>query len=191
MDIYIMVIVAGIILIFIWAYNRLIAKKNAIQNNFGAIDAVLKKRYDLIPNLIAAVQEYMRHEQETLKHITELRTQAINSGDIKEKLVLNEQMSDKIQTIFVSAESYPELKSSQNMLQLQQALTETEGQISAARRTYNQTVTNYNNACEQIPTNIIAALLRYKPQEILDIPHAQRSSIDLQKAFQQNNTRDD
>lgn len=172
-----------VVLGFVWAYNSLIAKKNEIQNTYGAIDAVLKKRYDLIPNLIAAVQEYMTYEKETLNHITELRAQAINSGDIKEKFAINEKITDKLQSLMVSVEDYPELQSSQNMLQFQQTLAETEGQISAARRTYNQAVTNYNNACEQLPTNFIASFLGYHLQEVLEIPDEEKSAISVRDAF--------
>lgn len=177
-------IISGlVILVFVWAYNSLIAKKNEIKNTYGSIDAVLKKRYDLIPNLIAAVQEYMAYEKETLAHITQLRTQAINTGEIREKFALNDKISDKIQNIIVSAEDYPELQSSQNMLQLQQALAETEGQISAARRTYNQAVTNYNNACQQIPTNFIASFLNYELEDVLETPESEKANISVRSAF--------
>lgn len=171
------------IAIFVWAYNSLIAKKNEISNAFGSIDAVLKKRFDLIPNLISTVQEYMDYEKETLTSITKLRTQALNSDSAKEKFDLNEQISNKLQGIIVAVEAYPDLKSSQNMLQLQQALAETEGQISAARRTYNQAVTNYNNACEQIPTNFIASFLNYGLKEVLKTPKRERENIDVKEYF--------
>lgn len=176
-------IIAGVVLLFVWAYNSLIAKKNEIKNTYGSIDAVLKKRYDLIPNLIAAVQEYMAYEKTTLTQITELRTQAINANEIQEKFALNDKISGKIQNIMVSAEDYPELQSSQNMLQLQQALAETEGQISAARRTYNQAVTNYNNACQQIPTNFIASMLKYELEDVLETPENEKANISVRDAF--------
>lgn len=181
-----LIIIGVIVLVFIWAYNSLIAKKNEIKNTYGSIDAVLKKRYDLIPNLIAAVQEYMDYEKSTLTQITELRTQAINAEEVTEKFALNDKISDKIQSIMVSVEDYPELQSSQNMLQLQQALAETEGQISAARRTYNQAVTNYNNACEQIPTNFIASFLRYELEDVLETPEIEKANINVREAFRKN-----
>lgn len=181
-----LIIIVAIVFVFVWAYNSLIAKKNEIQNTFGSIDAVLKKRYDLIPNLIAAVQEYMTYERETLTQITQLRTQAINSDEMQQKFALNDKISDKIQNIILSVEDYPELQSSQNMLQLQQALAETEGQISAARRTYNQAVTNYNNACQQIPTNLIASFLKYELEEILVTPEKEKANINIRDAFRNN-----
>lgn len=178
-----LVIVGILALVFVLAYNSLISKKNEIANAFGSIDAVLKKRFDLIPNLISAVKEYMDYEKETLTSITELRTKALDSNSAKEKFDINEQISNKLQGILVAVEDYPELKSSQNMLQLQQALAETEGQISAARRTYNQAVTNYNNACEQIPTNFIASWLNYEQKEVLKTPERERENIDVKGYF--------
>lgn len=172
------------VLVFFGMYNSLVVKRNAITNSFGAIDAVLKKRYDLIPNLVASAQAYMRHEQDTLTHITALRTQALNSSDMKETLSLNAQISEKIKSLMVSVENYPDLKSSDNMLQLQQTLTEVEGQLSAARRTYNQNVTNYNNACQTIPTNIIAAMFGHKTQDILETIETERANVSVQDMFQ-------
>ncbi len=182
-SITIAVIVVIIISMFVWLYNALIAKKNEIANALGMIDSVLKKRYDLIPNLITTVQEYMDYEKETLVSITKLRTDALNANNINDKMNINEKISSAIKSIIVSAEEYPQLQASKNMLQLQQALAETEGQISAARRTYNQAVTNFNNACEQIPSNFVAQLLRYEKQEVLKTPEDEKTNININKMF--------
>lgn len=179
-------VMAGVVCIAgcIWLYNNLIVKRNAIDNSFGAIDAILKKRYDLIPNLVTLVKKYMQHEHSTLTHITALRSQAIHSSDLQETDSLNTQISERIQTIICSVESYPELQSSANMQQLQHTLTEVENNLSAARRTYNQNVTNYNNACTQFPSNIIAALCGHKTQAVLDISDNQRENVNAQSVFQ-------
>lgn len=178
-----LILIVLLIVILVWAYNSMVAKKNEIANAYGAVDAVLKNRFDLIPNLVAAVQEYMDYEQETLKTIVALRTRAMSAHNAQQKWDISEQISSKLQDIMLAVEQYPELKSSQNMLQLQQALAETEGQISAARRTYNQAITNYNNACAQIPTNIFAAILKYQPEEVLQTAEREKASIDIQQQF--------
>ncbi len=172
-----------ITIVFVIIYNSLIAKRNEIENALGMVDSVLKKRYDLIPNLIAAVQEYMGHEKETLVNITKLRTAALRADNIQDKLNINKKISDNIRSILVSAEEYPKLQSSENMLQLQQALAEIEGQIDAARRTYNQRVTTFNNACEQIPSNLVAQILQYKKQLVLKTSEGERVNADVRGAF--------
>lgn len=174
------ILVAG----FVWLYNNLISQKNAIDNSFAAIDVMLKKRYDLIPNLVTLVKKYMEHEQTTLSQITALRAQALNSDNMQEKMGLNTQISEQIKGILLSVENYPELQSSEHMLQLQQTLTEVEGYIGAARRTYNQNVAIYNTACAQFPSNIIAVLFGHKAQAMLNIPDHQRDTVDVQSAFQ-------
>ncbi len=170
-------------IVFVVIYNSLIAKKNEIENALGMVDSVLKKRYDLIPNLIAAVQKYMDHEKEILVNITKLRTAALRADDIQDKLNINEKISDNIRSVLVSAEEYPELQSSENMLQLQQTLAEIEGQIDAARRTYNQRVTTFNNACEQIPSNLVAQILQYRKQQILKTSEGEKVNVDVRGAF--------
>ncbi|PID65820.1 MAG: LemA family protein [Gammaproteobacteria bacterium] len=178
-----LVVVVVIVALFILLYNGLIAKKNEISNASGMIDSVLKKRYDLIPNLVAMVQEYMDYEKETLVNVTQLRSDALNANNVKDKLDINEKISSAIKSIVVSAEEYPELQASENMLQLQQALAETEGQLSAARRTYNQAVTNFNNACEQIPSNFVAQMLRYEKQAVLKTPETERVNVNVKEMF--------
>lgn len=170
----------------VWLYNNLVSQKNTIDNSFAAIDVMLKKRYDLIPNLVTLVKKHMEHEQETLTQITALRAQALKSDNMQEKMGLNTQISAQIQGILLSVENYPELQSSEHMLQLQQTLTEVEGYIGAARRTYNQNVTYYNNSCAQFPSNIVAALFGHKAQVMLDIPDSQRDVVDVGNLFKKS-----
>jgi len=127
--------VGVLLLICIIIYNSLVGKKNQVLNVFATIDALLKKRYDLIPNLIATVKTYMQHERETLTEITELRAKAV-SGQISddEKVALDNKLSQMLGGIMVAVENYPDLKANQNFLQLQGSLNEIEEQISAARR---------------------------------------------------------
>jgi LemA protein len=172
------------LLIIILLYNSLINKKNQVQNAFGGIDALLKKRYDLIPNLISAVKTYMKHEAGVLTEITELRTKAA-SGQLSddEKVNLDNKISKSIGGIMVAVENYPDLKASQNFSQLQAALNEVEEQISAARRAYNAAVTDYNNATEMFPTSFFASLMGYKIKTLFEISETERENVDVANLF--------
>ncbi len=174
-------------IILILMYNSLIAKKNQVDNIYATIDAQLKKRYDLIPNLVATVAEYMEHEKDILQELTQLRSQALQTTSTQEQNIqLDTQLTPKLSALMVAVENYPDLKANQNMLNLQKTLHETEAQIAAARRAYNQAVTDYNNALEQIPTNFIASLLHYQPKQLFEIPKEQRNNIDIKKLFNQS-----
>jgi LemA protein len=164
--------------------NTLIKRKNQVQNIFGSIDALLKKRYDLIPNLISTVQNYMKHEKTVLYELTEMRTKALNPNiNEEEKIKIQNDVSQALDGILVAVEAYPDLKASENFIQLQGALNEVEEQISAARRAYNSAVTDYNNAVETIPSNIVAFLMRYKRKSIMETPENERNNINVKQLF--------
>jgi len=179
-------IAVGIVAVMvIGMYNMLVRKRNQVQNVFASVDAILKKRYDLIPNLVAAVQQYMKHEQETLTEVTRLRAQALSGGvSDKEKFEIDTRISQVLRGIMVAVEKYPDLKANQNFMHLQQTLTEMEEQISAARRAYNATVTVYNNAVEMFPTNMIAKLFDFDRKAVFEIPEVQRETADVHALFQ-------
>ena len=183
MTIAIIATVLGLFIV-IWLYNSLINKKNQVQNAFGGIDALLKKRYDLIPNLISAVKTYMKHEAGVLTEITELRTKVV-SGQLSddEKVNLDNKISKSIGGIMVAVENYPDLKASRNFTQLQAALNEVEEQISAARRAYNASVTDYNNATEMFPTSFFASLMGYKMKTLFEISETERENVDVANLF--------
>ncbi len=164
----------------VFIYNSLIAKKNQVQNVFGSIDALLKKRYELIPNLVATVKAYMRHERALLAEITEARARA-TSGRLsdEQQVELGGAVSRMLTSIMATVENYPELKASRNFMHLQRTLNELEEQISAARRAYNAAVTEYNNAVEMIPTSIVARLMGYKKKRVFEIEEDQRRSVDV------------
>lgn len=178
------IIIAIIFFAFILVYNSLVTKKNEVENSFSTIDAMLKKRYDLIPNLVNTVKAYMKHERETLTEVTELRAKAV-SGQLSdnEKIEVDRQITQKVGGIIVAVENYPELKANQNFLQLQGAWTEAEEQISAARRAYNSRVTDYNNAVEMIPTNIVAGMMGYTKKSWFEIPDTERRNISAADMF--------
>ncbi len=178
----IIVIVITIILILI--YNSLISKKNQVENIFAGVDAVLKKRYDLIPNLVASVSKYMEHEKSILEKVTKLRSEA-NRPNISdhEKIALDAKITSALGSIMVAVENYPELKANENVMHLQHTLHEIEEQISAARRAYNQAVTDYNNAIEMIPTNFMANIMNYKRKEVFEIPETERQNVNVKELF--------
>ena len=166
-----LIVVVVLVLIIFGMYNGLIRKKNGVDLAFGSIDAQLKKRYDLIPNLVSTVKQYAQHEKELLENITELRSKAMNpdmSND--EKVALDNQVSQTLRGIMVAVENYPDLKANQNFIHLQQTLNEVESQISAARRSFNSAVTDYNNAIQSIPQNIMASMMKLQTKKVFDIP---------------------
>ena len=177
-------IILAIILVIAMMYNSLINKKNQVENAFGGMDAQLKKRYDLIPNLISTVQTYMKHEADTLTQITELRAKAVSGqASDEEKVNLDNMITSKLGGIMVAVENYPDLKASENFNQLQRSLNEVEEQISASRRAYNATVTSYNNSVEMFPTNILAGIMKMQHKNVFEIPEAQRENVNVGDLF--------
>lgn len=181
----ILLVVAGVLILFIISgYNRLVRRRNDANKAFATIDAMAKKRYDLIPNLVATVQQYMEHERGTLTEITELRAKAM-SGNLSdnEKVDLNNKISRAMGGIMVAVENYPELKANQNFLQLQGSLNEVEEQLSAARRAYNAAVTDYNNAVQMFPSNVFAMMFGFKTKLLFEITEQERQNVDVKSLF--------
>ncbi|MCF7907701.1 MAG: LemA family protein [Candidatus Omnitrophica bacterium] len=178
------IILGVLVLIPVFLYNSLVGKKNQVQNVFASIDTLLKKRYDLIPNLIATVKTYMQHERGTLTEITEMRAKAVSSSlSDDQKVDLDNKMTKALGGIMVAVENYPDLKANQNFLQLQGTLNEVEEQISAARRAYNASVTDYNNAVEMFPTNIVASMMNYKRKQVFEIVEKERKNVSVKDLF--------
>lgn len=178
----ILLVVAGIALlllfIIIGIYNNLIRKKNMVDNAFASVDVMLKKRFDLIPSLVETVKGYMHHEQTLLTSITELRTRAMAPGTgIAEKVQLDQAVSSALGQVMVSVEKYPDLKASQNFLQLQAALNETEEQLAASRRFYNSAVAEYQNAIQQFPSSLIAKKAGMENKTYFSIPDEQKEPV--------------
>ncbi|HRK02304.1 MAG TPA: LemA family protein [Oligoflexia bacterium] len=179
-------IVAGVLaVVCIFLYNSIIAKRNNVKNAFASIDAMLKKRFDLIPNLVATAQQSAKFEQSTLDMIVRLRsegTAALGSGS-KKAAEIDREMSKALKGFMIQVENYPDLKSNQNFLQLQHALQEIEDQLAATRRTYNATVTIYNNALDMFPSNLFAAMLNFKPEALFEATNDERQNVDVKKLF--------
>jgi len=179
-----MIIFIVIAIVLVLMYNSLVAKKNQVENIFASVDTQLKKRYDLIPNLVSSVSKYMEHEKSILEEVTKLRSEA-NKPNISdgEKIALDAKMSSALGSIMIAVENYPELKANENVMHLQRTLNEVEEQISAARRAYNQAVTDYNNALEQIPTNFMANAMNYQRKEVFEIHDSERQNVNVKELF--------
>ncbi len=173
-------IVIGIILLLpliyvIVTYNTLVALRNHIRDAWGNVDTELKRRYDLIPNLVATVKGYAAHEKEVLERVTQLRTQCLASqGRPGEQAVDENQLVAALQRLLAVVENYPQLKADQNFLQLQRELVNTEDRIQAARRFYNGNVRDYRNKCETFPSSLVAGAFGFEPQDYFQVPPSVR-----------------
>ena len=183
--IYIIGITILLLLLIIGLYNALIRRKNDVENAFASVDVMLKKRYDLIPNLVETVKSYMKHEKLLLSELTEMRTRAM-SVDLpaNKRVELENKITKGIAGVMIAVENYPDLKASQNFLQLQAAWNEAEEQISAARRTFNAAVTAFNNKVESFPSNIMAGIMGYKRRTLFEIPDMERQNIKAKDLFE-------
>ena len=160
-----------LILFFAGTYNSLIRLRNQVQNAWAQIDVQLKRRHDLIPNLVETVKGYMTHERETLEAVTNARNlalQAVGSGAGKQSKVEGE-LSGALSRLLAVAENYPDLKANQNFLALQEELTSTENKISFSRQFYNDSVLGYNNKIQMFPSNMVASIARFKTDEFFEV----------------------
>jgi LemA protein len=172
-------------IIIVIGYNNLVGSRNQVESAFGSMDAMLKKRHDLIPNLVETAKAYMKHESDMLTKVTELRTKALSgTATSDEKVGLENQLGGAMRNIIVAAESYPELKASEQFTMLQRSWNEAEEQISASRRAYNSAVTQYNNAIDKFPSNILASVFSHRRKTVFEIPEAERQNISAKAMFQ-------
>lgn len=180
----VLIIIGVVALIAILMYNSLIGKKNQVENIFAGVDAVLKKRFDLIPNLVASVSQYMQHEKSTLEKVTELRAAAMKPGiSDEQKIALDAKLTSALGAINLAMEAYPDLKANENVMHLQRSLNEIEEQISAARRAYNQAVTDLNNAIEMFPTNLMAGWMNLNRRAVFEITVTERLNVNVGALF--------
>ncbi len=183
---YIILAVVAIAALWIIAvYNGLITSKNRVDEATSDIDVQLKRRYDLIPNLVETVKGYMTHERETLVKLTEARTAAMTAhNDPKASLGQQEaaenQLSGVLKTLFAVSENYPDLKASQNFLQLQDEISDTENKIMASRRFYNSNVRDFNTKIQVFPTNLIAGMLKFTKYEFFAAAEGERQNVKVQ-----------
>lgn len=174
-------ILAILIIFIIGAYNTLVRLRNQVKNAWSQIDVQLKRRHDLIPNLIETVKGYMVHERETLTKITEARSNAMAAGTVGEKAQAEGVLSGMLGKLQVAMEAYPDLKANTNFLALQEELTSTENKLSFARQAYNDQVLTYNNKTQVFPSNIIAGMFNFKEAEFFEITDAVEKEVPVVK----------
>jgi LemA protein len=168
--IWILVIVIAVILFGIIAiFNRLVGLKNRTDEAWSDIDVQLKRRYDLIPNLIETVKGYAKHEKELFEKVTQARTEAMKSKGLVDKAKAENQITEALKSVFAVAENYPNLKANENFVELQKEITDTEDKIQASRRFYNANVRDLNIAIESFPSNVVAGVFGYKKRELFEL----------------------
>ena len=174
-------IILAIVIILIILFNSLVRSRNQVDEAWSDINVQLKRRYDLIPNLVETVKGYAAHESGVFEKVTAARTAAMSAGSMDDKLKQENALSGTLKSLFAVAEAYPELKANQNFLQLQSDLTDTEDKIQAARRFYNGNVRDYNTKLQVFPTNLFASMMGFKPREFFGIdangPEAQPIAV--------------
>ena len=181
MWIYIVIILIVIIVLYtLITYNNFIKLKNMVKEAFSTMDVYLKKRWDLIPNIVETVKGYAKHEENTLKEIVELRNNSYDSMTDDEKVQANQRISKDIGQIMLLAESYPDLKASANFQDLSRELSKVEEDIANARKYYNGVIEMFNNKVEMFPSNIFAKLFGYKTKEMFETDERERENIKVQ-----------
>jgi LemA protein len=173
----IVVIVAAVVLglIFVLLYNRLVRLRNRSENAWAQVEVQLKRRHDLIPNLVETVKAYAAHERGTFESVTEARTSAQRAETVEQQAAAENVLTAALGRLFAVAEAYPQLRATENFQQLQSELEETEDKIAVARQLYNDAVLAYDNARETVPTSFVAAMVRFEPKPYFEIDERSRA----------------
>ncbi len=167
--IVVLAIVGVVVITVIGIYNRLVTLRNRCDNSWAQVDVQLKRRYDLIPNLVETVKGYAKHEREVFQKVTEARAKAIDAGSVKEQGAAENMLTGALKSLFAVVENYPDLKANQNFLMLQEELAGTEGKIAYARQFYNDNIMQFNLKQQVFPSNIIANMFNFKEKEYFEI----------------------
>ena len=175
----VIIIIAGILVLLafyaIGVYNKLVNAKNKVENQFSQIDIQLKRRTDLIPNLVETVKGYAKHENNTFKEVVEARNKAVSATSVNEKVEANTELTGALNKLFALAESYPELKANENFLSLQNDLKDTEDKITYARQFYNDSAMSFNNLASMFPSNIVANIFNFKKFDYFKIDEEEKA----------------
>ena len=172
-----LIVIAGLALIAVFIYNSLIVKRNRVDEAWSDINVQLKRRYDLIPNLVDTVKGYAKHEKELFEKVTQARSAAMGAGTMAEKAQAENMLSQTLKSLFAVSENYPDLKASQNFLQLQDELSDTENKIQAARRFYNGNVLEFNNTTQQFPTNVFAGVFNFSKRDFFQLENEAEKQV--------------
>jgi LemA protein len=173
-------VVVLLVLYVVLAYNGLVRLRNRVENAWAQIDVQLKRRYDLIPNLVETVKGYAKHERGTFEAVTQARANAINASGVAEQAQAENMITGALKSLFAVAEAYPDLKANENFLALQEELTGTEGRISYARQFYNDAVLQLNTKIQTVPTSIVANMFKFKEREYFEADDTSRGPVAVQ-----------
>lgn len=177
----IILVVAGVLALwFVLTYNSLVSWRNAVKNTWSQIDVQLKRRYDLIPNLVSTVKGYAKHEKEIFENVAKARSACLEAKSSKDRIDAENVLTGTLKTLFAVAENYPELKANQNFLALQEELTSTENKISFARQFYNDTIMTYNTKIQSVPTNLVANMFNFTPEAFWQAPEAEKGAVKVE-----------
>lgn len=168
-----LIIIGAFLVFFIGIYNGLVRLRNRCENSWAQVDVQLRRRYDLIPNLVETIKGYAKHEREVFQNVTEARSKAINAGSVKEQGKAENMLSGTLKSLFAVAENYPDLKANQNFMMLQEELAGTESKIAYSRQFYNDTVMRFNTKQQVFPSNIIANMFNFGEREYFEIDEAE------------------
>lgn len=177
-----LIVVAVILLIVFWVigvYNSLVVLRNRVKDQWAQIDVQLKRRFDLIPNLVETVKGYTKHESETLEAVIKARNSYVSASVPEEQMKADGELTGAISKLFALSESYPDLKANANFQQLQEELNNTESKIASARQFYNDTVLHYNNKVETVPSNIIANMFSFKKEAFFEANETERQNVQV------------
>jgi LemA protein len=169
------VIILVLLVAAVVIYNRLVRQRNRVDNAWAQIDVQLKRRYDLIPNLIETVKGYAAHEQETFDAVVQARTRAVEAGSVEEQAGAENMLTGALRRLFALAEDYPELRATENFQALQKELAETEGKIAVSRQIFNDTTLTYNNTVQTVPTNLVAAVTGFDARPYFEVEDEART----------------
>ena len=180
----IIIVILALVIMFVFyvigIYNRLVNARNKVKDQFSQIDVQLKRRIDLIPNLVETVKGYAKHEEGTLKEVIEARNKMASANNINEELEADGAVTSALNKLFALAESYPELKANENFMSLQKDLKETEDKISYARSFYNDAVLNYNNLREQFPSSIVANMFNFEKMDFFKADDKDKENVKVE-----------
>lgn len=176
-------VIFGVIILVLLAlagiYNRLVTLRNRVDNGWSQIDVQLKRRYDLIPNLVETVKGYAKHERELFENVTKARSEAISAGSVGEQAKAENALTGTLRSLFAVAENYPELKANQNFMMLQEELAGTESKIAFSRQFYNDTVMTFNTSIQTFPSNLVASTFGFTKRDYFEIEEAAREPIQV------------
>lgn len=174
------VVLGIVVLLIVWligGYNRLVRLRNRVEAAWSQIEVQLKRRHDLIPNLVETVKGYAAHERETLERVIQARNQAVQATGVEDQAQAENFLTSALRQVFALAEAYPDLKANENFLALQEELTATEGRIAFSRQFYNEQVLAYDNALETFPSNLVGGAFNFEPKEYFEVEEAGRDAV--------------